>query len=40
MFLMNPGMTACSCDQDRLAITLGAEDGTAADTGSMTVNDQ
>jgi hypothetical protein len=40
MFLLNPGMTSCSCDQDSLVITLGVEDGTAAGTGSVTVNDQ
>jgi hypothetical protein len=40
MFLMNPGMTSCSCDQDRLVINLGNGDMAAAETGSVTVNDQ
>jgi hypothetical protein len=40
MFLMNPGMTASSPDQDRLVINLGNGDTAAAETGSVTVNDQ
>jgi hypothetical protein len=40
MFLMNPGMTACSRDRERFVITLGDGDMAAADTGSVTVEDQ
>jgi hypothetical protein len=40
MFLTKPGMTATSCDQDRLVIT--PEDGgtAAAGTASVTGDDQ
>jgi hypothetical protein len=40
MFLMNPGMTSCSCDQDRLVINFGNGDTAAADTGSVTVDEK
>jgi len=40
MFLMNPGMTANSPDQDRLVINFGNGDTAAADTGSVTVDEK